>query len=211
MNIIIFGPQGSGKGTQAAMLAKKLKLYHLSMGEELRKEIKRKTILGKRIEKIVNNGKLVPFEITNNIALKISKSKDARKGVILDGYPRSKKQWLFVKKNINIDVAIELHLSSKESIRRIASRRICPKCGINYNTIWLKPKKNGICDKDKAILVHREDDKPKAVIDRLKIYHSQTEPLKREYKKLGILQVIDGSKSIDSVNKKLLEKLKSYK
>ncbi len=208
MNIILFGPQGSGKGTQADMIAKEFKLYHLSMGEELRKEIKKKSAIGKKIESIVNKGNLVPHKITNDIALMISKDKKNKNGVILDGYPRAFEQWEFTKKAFKIDAALELHISEKESVKRIASRRVCPKCGRNYNTLYSKPKKNGYCDDDNTKLIHRADDKPKAIKDRLKIYHLQTEPLKKEYTKLGILHVIDGEQPINIVTKNIFKILK---
>jgi len=209
MNIILFGPQGSGKGTQAEMLEKKFGLYHLSMGDELRKEIKSGSALGKKLEKIMNKGLLVPSEITNQIALKISKLKESKNGIIFDGYPRSMDQWLFLKKNFKIDAAIELHLTEKESVRRISSRRLCPKCGRNYNTIYIIPKVAGRCDDDNQKLVQRDDDTPKAVMDRLEIYHSQTEPLKKEYDKLGILSVIEGDQSIQKVSKDILASIKN--
>jgi len=210
MNIILFGPQGSGKGTQAESIAKEFKLYNLSMGEALRTEIKNKTAIGKKVEKIMDRGDLVPCEITNGIALKIYRDRKKNKnGIIFDGYPRSENQLIFVKKNFHIDAAIELHISEKESIRRIASRRVCPKCGKNYNTIYLKPKKAGYCDDDKTKLVQRDDDKPKAIKERLEVYHSQTEPLKKEYSKLGILHVINGEQPIKKVTKDLLKILKT--
>ncbi|MGV8141930.1 MAG: adenylate kinase family protein [Candidatus Woesearchaeota archaeon] len=208
MNILLFGPQGSGKGTQADMLSKELNLYHLSMGEELRKEIKGKTAIGKKVESIMARGDLVPVSITSDIVLKRSKSKECKNGIIFDGYPRSSEQWEFAKKNFKIDAAIELNLSEKESVRRIASRRVCPKCGKNYNIIYLKPKVTGRCDDDKTKLIQREDDTPKAVKDRLRIYHTQTEPLKKEYKKLGILKIIDGKQPIKKVYADMLKVLK---
>jgi adenylate kinase len=208
MNILLFGPQGSGKGTQADMISKQCGLYHLSMGEELRKEIKSKTAIGKKVESIMARGELVPISITSDIVLNRSKSSECRKGIIFDGYPRSQEQWEFAKKNFKIDAAIELDLSERESIRRIASRRMCPKCGRNYNVIYIKPKVAGRCDVDKTKLVQREDDTPKAVKDRLRIYHSQTEPLKKEYRKLGILHVIEGKRSIKRVNSDILKVLK---
>jgi len=208
MNIILFGPQGSGKGTQAEAIEKEFKLYHLSMGDAFRAEIKNKTALGKKIKKIVDSGALVPYEITNTIALNISKDKKCKNGIIFDGYPRSENQLIFLKKHFHIDAAIELSLSEKESIRRIASRRTCSKCGRNYNTIYLKPKSAGYCDDDKTRLVQRDDDKPKEIQKRLNIYHSQTEPLKKEYNKLGILHVISGEQPIKKVIKDILKILK---
>jgi adenylate kinase len=208
MNIILLGPQGSGKGTQAESLAKDFGLYHLSMGEELRKEIKNKTAIGKKVESIMARGELVPTEITTLIASNIAKSKEAKKGILFDGYPRSADQWLYASKNFKFDAAIELNLSEEESIRRIASRRMCPKCGKNYNIIFLKPKVAGQCDIDNTKLVQRDDDKPNEIKKRLEIYHSQTEPLKKEYKKLGILHVIDGNQPIEKVHKDILVILK---
>lgn len=208
MNIILFGPQGSGKGTQAENIAKEFNLYHLSMGDELRKEIKSGSALGKKIADIVKSGALVPNDITNQIAFKISRIKAAKGGMILDGYPRADEQWRFVKDNFKIDAALELGLSEKESIRRISSRRICSKCGKNYNIIYLKPKVDGKCDDDGTKLAQRDDDTPKAIKDRLKIYHLQTEPLKKEYQKLGILHVIDGSQSIGDVYSDILDVLR---
>jgi len=209
MNVIIFGPQGSGKGTQAEFIEKEFKLYHLSMGEELRKEIKKKSAIGKKIESIMAKGDLVPHSITNTIALNISKDKKNTNGIIFDGYPRASEQWEFARKNFKIDAAIELSLSEKESIRRIASRRICPKCGRNYNLIYIKPKVEGLCDDDKTKLVQRDDDKPEAIKDRLDIYHSQTEPLKKEYSKLGILHVINGEQPIKKVTSEIFKILKN--
>ena len=208
MNIILFGPQGSGKGTQAEAIAKEFKLYHLSMGDELRKEIKNKTEIGKKVESIMARGELVPTEITSQIAVNVSKLKESKNGIVFDGYPRSSDQWAFMSKNFKIDSAIELQLSEKESVDRIASRRMCPKCGKNYNLIWLKPKVAGLCDIDQEKLIQRNDDKPKEIKERLKIYYSQTEPLKKEYKKLGILQVIDGNKPIKDVYSDILKVLK---
>jgi len=208
MNIILFGPQGSGKGTQAETIAKDYGLYHLSMGEELRKEIKAKTPIGKKVESIMAKGELVPVEITSQIAIKISKLKESKKGIVFDGYPRSPEQWAFMNKNFKIDAAIELDLSEKESVNRIASRRTCPKCGKNYNLIYLKPKVAGICDVDKEKLIQRNDDKPKEIKKRLEIYHSQTEPLKKEYQKLKILSIIDGEQSIEKVHTDIAKILK---
>jgi adenylate kinase len=114
-----------------------------------------------------------------------------------------------VKKNFDITAAIELHISTKESIRRIASRRMCPKCGKNYNTLYLRPKAAGYCNDDNTGLIQRDDDKPKEIKRRLGIYHSQTEPLKKEYRKLGILHIIDGEQPIPKVYKDILKVLKS--
>ena len=211
MNIILFGPQGCGKGTQAELITKKLGLYSLSMGDELRSEIKRKTPLGKKIEHTVNTGGLVSPKITDDILIKISKDKKAKKGLILDGFPRSIEQWAFLKKNFKLDAAIEIKLSEKESVKRIASRRVCSKCGHTYNIITKKPKVSGKCDICNSKLIQREDDKPKRVKDRLKTYHLRTEPLKKKYQQLGILHVINGEDSINNIHKNIMNALKIKK
>ncbi len=200
MIIIIYGPAGSGKGTQSALIAKNLGIVHFSMGEALRDEIKRNTPIGKKIKDTVNSGKLVPAEITNKIILGIK----SKKGAVWDGYPRDSAQLEFVKKNFKIDYVFELAISDKEVIRRMSSRRVCPKCGRNYNTIWLKPKIAGKCDHDKEPLVHRDDDKPSQIKKRLEIYHKDTYSLREYYKKIGVLHVIDASGSIEEVNREIM-------
>jgi adenylate kinase len=198
MNIILFGPQGCGKGTQADLITRNHGLYHLSMGDELRAEIKKVTPLGKKIQEIVNSGALVPDEITNTLLMNVAKR---HKHIIFDGYPRREEQLQFLTKNFKIDAAIEIDLSETESIKRIASRRMCSKCGKNYNTIYLKPKVEGKCDIDGAVLVQRNDDKPAEIKKRLNIYKDQTEPLKKYYSKQKILHIIDGNQPIADVYK----------
>lgn len=208
MNIIIFGPQGCGKGTQADILAEKYGLHHLSMGDALRSEIKKKSTLGKKVEKIVNAGKLVPHQVTDEIASKvISKYKT---GVIFDGYPRNNEQLKYLDSNISMHLAIEISLPKKESIRRISARRMCPKCGKNYNLIWTKPKKSGMCDVCGSHLMQRIDDKPLEIQRRLEIYKKDTEPLKKYYKKLGILHIIDGNQSIQKVARDIASIITNY-
>jgi len=214
MNILLFGPQGSGKGTQAELISKKFNLYHLSTGDALRSEIKNDTALGKKVKSIINAGSLVSDDVINDIVLskyKIISSDTNYKGVIFDGYPRSYEQWVFVQKHFKIDAALEIHIEDEESINRISSRRMCTTCGKNYNLMWLKPKVDGHCDIDNAKIIQREDDNPIEVKKRLAIYHSQTAPLKIEYKKIGILHVINGNQSIDTVNDVVSKVLTSLK
>jgi len=200
MIILIYGPQGSGKGTQADIIARKTGLLHFSMGDALRREIKLGTDIGKKVEGIMLKGELVPATITNKLLVKAVKSPEARKGIIIDGYPRDEAQLAFYSKNFRTDCAIELNLSEKESIKRISTRRICPKCGRNYNIVWLKPKTAGKCDICKTALVQRADDKPVEVKRRLKIYRTNTLPIKKYYKKLGVLHIVDASGTIEEVN-----------
>jgi adenylate kinase len=204
MIIIIYGPQGSGKGTQADIMAAKTGYLHFSMGDALREEIKASTPIGMTVKNIMDRGELVPASITNDLLVKVVNSEEASKGIIIDGYPRNQAQLAFYSKNFKTDCAIELNLSEKESIKRISTRRICPNCGRNYNTIWLKPKTSGKCDICNTDLVQRDDDQPEEVKIRLAIYNKNTLPMKKYYKKLGILHVIDASGSIAEVNSKIM-------
>ena len=208
MNIILFGPQGCGKGTQADLITRNYGLYHLSTGNELRSEAKKSTPLGKTIKKIIDAGNLVPDDITNKILISAAKRHHS---MILDGYPRRESQLIFLMKHMKIDAAIEIVLSEKESIKRISARRMCPKCKRNYNVIYIKPKVVGRCDIDGEKLIQRDDDKPAEIKKRLEIYMKDTEPLKRDYKKQKMLHVVDGNQPIEDVYKdvdKILKKIK---
>ncbi len=210
INIVVFGPQGSGKGTQSEKLSEKYGLFHLSLGDQLRLIVKSNTKKGKEIGKLINAGKLVSDKIVNDIILDIKKHSAAKHGIIFDGYPRRLTHYNWLKNHFKIDAAIDVHISDSESIHRINSRRVCPECRHNYNTIFLKPKKIGICDFCKTKLVHRADDKPEFVKKRLAIYHKSTEPLRAKYKKDGLLYIIDGSKPIKEVNQdinKVIDKI----
>lgn len=209
MIVIIFGPQGSGKGTQAEMIAEKTGMLAFSMGDALRHEIKEKTEIGHQVEGMMAKGELVPAEITNDLLVKAINSPQAERGIIIDGYPRNSDQLVFYSKNFHTDYAFELDLSEEDSIKRISTRRVCQQCGHNYNIIWLKPKVDGKCDLCSANLIQRDDDKPLEVKRRLEIYQKNTLPMKEYYEKLGVLHIIDGSLSVNEVNEKIMEILNS--
>lgn len=199
MNLILSGPQGCGKGTQAELIVKKYGLYHFSMGEHLRNEIKTGTEKGNQIAEIINNGKYMPDDFINKMFFEFIDSSKAKNGLVLDGYPRSKVQAEFVLKYLKIDAVIDFELSEEETIVRLSSRRICSKCGSNYNLITLKPTKEGICDKCGGKLIHRDDDTPEKIKSRLKEHEEKTGPSIEIYKKAGILHIIDGNQSINKV------------
>lgn len=205
MNIIILGPQGSGKGTQAGNIAKKYKLEHISTGDIFREHMKNKTELGKKIEEIMQSGNLVPDKITNQIVKE--KLENTKKGFILDGYPRNIEQAKFLDKTAKIDFVIDLELTEEEAINRISSRRICSECGEGFNTIYIKPKIKGICDKCGGKLIQRDDDQPEAIKKRLKIYNEQTTPLKDYYRNEGLLIEIDGTPSIEVVFESIVSEI----
>jgi len=206
MKIVFIGPPASGKGTQAELLAKKLKLPLISSGNLFRWHIKNKTKLGQKIKKIINAGKLVSDKLTNKIIKdKILKQK---RGFILDGYPRTINQAQALAKITDLDIVFEIWISRAETFKRLTGRRVC-QCGATYHLIYSPPKNDEICDKCGRKLFIRDDDKKQRVAVRLKIYHQQTEPLIKFYQKQGILVKINGEQPIPDVFKDIIKKLKT--
>jgi len=201
MNLIILGPQGSGKGTQARLLAKKLKLFYFESGDFLRDLAKE----DKRIDKLINEeGKMVPNDEIFALAKKyLEENVPTRDGMILDGYPRSVRQHEFLKdwleeKGKDIDSVILLEVSEKESIRRLSARRICEECGTVYNLITNPPSSENTC-RCGGKLTKRVDDEPEAIKTRLGLYHKETEPLISIFENEKILMRVDGEKPIQQI------------
>ncbi|MFZ5365672.1 MAG: adenylate kinase [Patescibacteria group bacterium] len=213
MNLIITGPQGSGKGTQARLLAEKMGLVHLETGEMFRQIAEKNTAFGREVKAWINRGVLVPDREVVRLLRQILTREVLKKGFILDGSPRTLPQikWLdkiLAKKNNQIDKLIYLNISKKESIRRLQARRICPKCGRNYNMLTMPPKNDELCDECDVKLVIREDETPQAIVKRLKEYHSQTSPMINYYRKKGKVVEINGEQTVKDVLKDILGKLK---
>lgn len=208
---IFFGPPGSGKGTQAEMVAKKYSIPRISTGDLLRDETKRKTKIGEEVEKIMARGKLVPEKIIKSLILNRINNKDAKKGFILDGYPRNMSQqndlMRAISKEAKVSAAL-INVSDKEIKNRLGGRRMCA-CGATYHLKYNPPKKKGICDLCGNKLFIREDDKPSVISDRLKLYHREIAPILKYWKKNGGLIKIDGEQSIWAVQRGILKKLKS--
>ena len=181
MRFIIFGPPGAGKGTYASILASRLKIAKISTGDIIREEIKRDTLLGKKIVDFVNKGKLVPDDIVIEILKEEIDKPSSKNGFILDGYPRTIEQAKALDNITKIDTVIRLLVPEWVIIERLSSRRICKKCGAVYNIRYLKPKREGVCDVCGGELYLREDDKPEVVRERLRVYAVQTQPLINYY------------------------------
>lgn len=207
MKLVIMGPPGSGKGTQAVKLAQQFNLCHISTGDLFREARRQETPLGKLVKEIMDKGELVSDELTTQVLENRLSKEDAKKGFVLDGYPRNLSQLNSFNEITNIDFVIELIVRDEEVVRRITSRRTCEACGAIFNTIFIKPMKPGICDKCQRKLVQREDAKPEVVKERLRIYHDQTDPITKSYMEKGILLRINGEQPIQKVFEDILKKL----
>lgn len=208
MNVIIFGPQGSGKGTQAEALSKKLNIPQITMGDLFRDEVKEKSRVGQKIESIINQGNLVDDELTLEVLKKRLEQPDCQNGFILDGYPRTLNQAKMLDDIASIDKALEIWISDEESVRRIGGRRSCPKCGAVYHLEYKPPKEEAKCDQCVESLIIRDDDKEKVIKKRLQAYHQQTEPLIEYYQNQGKHIKIDGMPPIPEVTKQINEEIK---
>ena len=182
MKLIMFGPPGSGKGTYASRLGSRLEIASVSTGDLFREAIKQGTELGRRVVDFLNKGELVPDEITVEVLKERISRPDCKKGFILDGYPRTLEQAKALDKIARIDAIILLIVPEWIIIERLSNRRVCRNCGAIYNLKYLKPKREGVCDKCGGELYQREDDTPKVVQERLKVYERQTQPLIDYYK-----------------------------
>lgn len=208
MNIIIFGPQGSGKGTQADILGEKLNIPHITSGGLLRAEAGSESVLGEKIKTIINQGVLVPDEITLELLKNRLDKPDCENGFILDGYPRNLIQTKDLEEIATVDLAMEIYITDAETLRRLSGRRSCSACGAVYHLDFNPPAKAEVCDKCGSVLTIREDDKEEVIKKRLAVYHEQTEPLVYYYQKQGVYLKIDGMPPIPEVTKAIFAKLK---
>ena len=204
MKIVMLGAPGAGKGTQAQMMAEKFGLPHISTGDIFRANIKNGTELGKKAKAFMDAGKLVPDELTVEILLDRVKADDCAKGYILDGFPRTIPQAEVLTKELSamgdaIDFALNIDVPDENIVNRMSGRRSCPSCGATYHIQYVPPKKEGICDECGNALILRDDDKPETVLNRLKVYHEQTQPLIDYYNAAGVLRTIDGTRDVDTV------------
>lgn len=209
--IILLGPPGSGKGTQAKELTERLSIPHISTGDIFRAIIKENSDLAERAKSFMNVGKLVPDELVNEIVMDRLAKPDAANGFMLDGYPRTIPQADALASHLGPNsqiIVINIQVSDETVIKRIAGRISCPKCGSVYNKFFSPPKKEGICDKCGTELIQRPDDTPEVVRERLKVYNEQTAPLISYYEKKGVLLNVNGDRDPEVVLAEILQKIK---
>ena len=204
MKIIMLGAPGAGKGTQAKMIAEKYSIPHISTGDIFRANIKNGTELGMEAKKYMDQGKLVPDELTVKILLDRVAQADCANGYVLDGFPRTIPQAEVLDKALTelgeaIDFAIDVDVPDENIVKRMSGRRACLSCGATYHLEHIPPKKEGVCDKCGKELVLRSDDKPETVLNRLKIYHDQTQPLIEYYTQKGVLYTVNGTVDMKDV------------
>ncbi len=204
MKLIMLGAPGAGKGTQAKKIAEKYGIPHISTGDIFRANIKQGTELGKKAKEYMDQGLLVPDELTTNLVTDRVQQPDCEKGYVLDGFPRTIPQAECLDAALNemgakIDYAINVDVPDENIINRMSGRRACVTCGATYHVQYAAPKVEDVCDTCGSSLVLRDDDKPETVKKRLDVYHAQTQPLIDYYQAQGALVNVDGTKNLEDV------------
>jgi adenylate kinase len=205
LNLILFGPPGAGKGTQAERLQGDFQLPFISTGDMLRNNVKEETSLGTEAKSYMDAGDLVPDELIVAMAADRLQEEDAADGFILDGFPRTLAQAealdnQLAKLSRRVTAALLIDVPDEELIRRLSGRRVCVKSGHNYHVDFDPPKNEGVCDQDGSRLIQRDDDKPEVIENRLRVYHEQTEPLVEHYDEQGLMRRIDGTRPATEVH-----------
>ena len=212
MKIIMLGAPGAGKGTQAKMLAEKFNIPHISTGDIFRANIKNGTELGAKAKEYMDKGLLVPDELVVDLVIDRFKNPDCKNGYILDGFPRTIPQAEALDKALtaigeSVDFAINVEVPDENIVNRMAGRRACVGCGATYHIIYNPTKVENKCDTCGGELILREDDKPETVLNRLSVYHEQTQPLIDYYTKKGIIAEVDGTVDMKDVFNALVKTL----
>ena len=213
MHILLMGPPGAGKGTQAAELVKAFAIPHISTGDMFRAAIKEGTELGKKAKSFMDDGKLVPDEVTIGIVRERLAKDDCKKGFILDGFPRTVDQADALEKilkdlGLSLTRVLNISVPASDLIERAVGRRICKEGGPTYHVEFNPPKKEGVCDACGGELFQRADDTEETMKNRLSVYEASTKPLIEYYEKKGVYTEVDGRQAIDKVTADLIETLK---
>ena len=197
MNLILLGAPGAGKGTQAEKICEKFNIPAVSTGNIIREALKNGTDMGLKAKSYIDAGKLVPDDVVIGIIKERLAEDDCQNGFILDGFPRTIPQAEALDNmGIVIDKVVDIEVPDEKIAARLGGRRVCLKCGATYHLEYKKPAKDGICDACGDELVQRKDDSPETVLDRLNVYHEQTEPLKDYYAKTGKLVIVEGQEEV---------------
>ncbi len=208
MKLILLGAPGAGKGTQAEILCKKLGIPTISTGNILRAAIKEGTPTGLKAKSYIDAGKLVPDEVIIGIVHERLAQDDCKSGYILDGVPRTIAQAEALEKaGIGFDAVVSIEISEEEILRRMSGRRVCEACGSSYNVVSIPPRVEGICDNCGGKLIQRKDDTPETVRERLKVYHTETEPLVDFYAARGLLRPVRSDDTKEGTTQAILAAL----
>ena len=213
MRLILVGPPGAGKGTQAVALAAHYKIPHISTGDIFRANLKNGTELGKKAQSFMDRGELVPDSVTNEMVKDRLGKSDVINGFLLDGFPRNTNQAevldaILIEKKMPLDAALELSIDNSEIVKRLSGRRTCRNCSATFHKDFEKPKVDGVCDKCSGELYQREDDKEEVITRRLEIYAQQTEPIIAYYKNAGILKNMSAIGDVSEITQKVIALLK---
>ena len=213
MHILIMGPPGAGKGTQAANIVKEFGVPHISTGDMFRAAVKEGTELGKKAKACMDKGELVPDDVTIGIVAERLQKDDCKKGFILDGFPRTTEQADALQKiladiGLKLKAVVNISVPAADLIERAVGRRICKKCGATYHVKFNPTAKDGVCDDCGGELYSRADDNEETMKSRLSVYEASTRPLIEYYRKAGIYEEIDGRQSIDKVKSDLFAALR---
>jgi adenylate kinase len=218
MNLVLLGPPGAGKGTQAVTLAREYGIPKISTGDILREVAQRGGELGRRVAGSIDHGKMVPDELVLNLVWERLEQPDARRGFLLDGFPRNVAQAEALDRYLSargaegggrsrIAAVVDLEVDEEELIRRLSGRRVCTRCGANYHLVSRPPRVPDRCDLDGAPLEQRVDDHPEAIRERLRLYHQRTEPVLEYYRVQGLLHPIDGEQPVGEVTRQIRQVL----
>jgi adenylate kinase len=216
LNLVMLGPPGAGKGTQAERLVEDFDLPYYATGDILRSAVKEESELGKKAKEYMNNGDLVPDDLICNVIMERVDSDEAADGFLLDGFPRTVKQAEVLEEALerrdrSLTAALLIEVEDDEVVRRLSGRRICVKNQHVYHVEFDPPKKEDVCDQDGSRLIQRDDDKPETVRKRLSVYHEQTSPLIGWYEDKGLLRKFDGTRSPDEVHRHIRATLATIK
>ena len=209
MNLILLGAPGAGKGPQAEIICEQFSIPSISTGNIIRESVKNGTELGLKAKSYMDSGELVPDAVVIGIIKERLAQDDCQNGFILDGFPRTIPQAEALDQmGVVIDRVVSIEVADEKIAARMSGRRVCSKCGASYHLEYKKPAKDGVCDACGGELIQRKDDAPETVIERLRVYHEQTEPLKDYYEKAGKLRLVEGQEQVADTTALTLAALK---